>query len=74
MQTTNSPTTAIAKLIQGISEFYKENAHFMLRNRIYCSYAPQQKCLGMIKVAAKKIYVYRALRNNAIVLPYTFVS
>lgn len=74
IQTTNSPTTAITKLIQGISEFYKENAHFMLRNRIYCSYAPQQKCLGMIKVAAKRFTFIEQYEYNASALPYTFVE
>ncbi len=73
-QTTESPLTAITKLIQGISELQKENAHFILRNRIYSSYIPEKKCLGTIKVAAKRTTFIEQFQNNNIELPYIFVE
>lgn len=53
-QNSTLPLTAITKLIQGISEKYKENSHFILRNKIYTSAPPTNICLSMIKVAAKR--------------------
>ena len=70
--TINSPLTAITKLIQGISEYYKENAHYILRRKIFTSYFPTNKCLGMIKVAAKRFSYLSNSQANLFPIPFAF--
>lgn len=50
-----SPSSAVVNLLQGIFEQYIDQSFFILRNRIYTTSLPQQRCLGMVKVAAKRI-------------------
>ncbi|MGY3802663.1 Bd3614 family nucleic acid deaminase [Pigmentibacter ruber] len=67
-----SPLTAVTKLIQGISEQYKENAHYILRKKIYTSYIPTNMCLGMIKVAAKRFSYVANSQVNLLPISYQF--
>ena len=51
----NEPQSSVTVLIQGIYERYPALARLLMRNRIYASNAPTEMCLGMVKVAAKRL-------------------
>ncbi|WGL60962.1 Bd3614 family nucleic acid deaminase [Pigmentibacter sp. JX0631] len=72
--TNDSPLTAVTKLIQGISEQYKDNAHSILRKKIYTSYFPTNKCLGMIKVAAKRFAYLSSSQTNLFPIPFEIIE
>ncbi|MEO7164041.1 MAG: Bd3614 family nucleic acid deaminase [Bdellovibrionia bacterium] len=48
-------TSAIVQLIQGIYDTHPDQAHTILRNRIYTNAALTEMCHGMIRVAAKRV-------------------
>lgn len=50
-----APTSAVVKLIQGIYETRPEMARQIVRARIYTTMRPTEMCLGMVRVAAKRI-------------------
>lgn len=50
-----SPSSAVVTLLQGVFEKYIDHSFFILRNRIYTTSLPQHRCLGMVKVVAKRI-------------------
>ena len=69
---TLKPESATTVLIQGIYQHFQAEALRILRNRIFCSSAPSEMCLGMIKVAAKRGGSVVAPKNHALVVPFEF--
>jgi tRNA(Arg) A34 adenosine deaminase TadA len=50
------PTSSIVNLIQGIYSRFPRDARRIIRNRIFTTQsAPSEMCLGMVKVAAKRL-------------------
>src|SRR4051794_7209716 len=50
------PLSAIVILIQGIYEADPQMARKILRNPIFSTATPTEMCLGMVKVAAKRVH------------------
>ena len=61
----HSPVSAVTSLIQGIYEHHPDQAHFIIRNRIYTNQT-QATALsyGMVKVAAKRIIYGTTLSHS----------
>jgi len=63
---TKEPYSALTQLIQGIYEFYPEMARKRVRNRIYATFSPTEMCLGMVKVAAKRLTANVTPKNHGL--------
>jgi tRNA(Arg) A34 adenosine deaminase TadA len=51
----NAPTSAIARLIQGVYSHDPKNALKLIRNRLFSTSLATEMCHGMVKVAAKRL-------------------
>ncbi len=65
-----SPSSAVVVLLQGIFEQLVDHSFFVLRNRIYTTSVPQKRCLGMVKVVAKRISGEITPVNHGAVVPF----
>lgn len=54
------PSSAVVKLLQGIFDQLRDHAFFVLRNRIFASYAVSQMDRGMVSLVAKRFAVVEA--------------
>ncbi len=67
------PYSPVTILIQGIYQEYPEIALKILRNKIFTNYYPSEMCLGMVKVAAKRIaYINNFSDQNILIHEQTF--
>lgn len=57
------PVSAVTSLIQGIYALLPLTARAILRNRIYTTAKPTEMCLGMVRVAAKRLSIVESVEQ-----------
>lgn len=71
---TEAPSSAVVKLLQGLFEYFVDHSFFILRNRIYTTGSISEMCLGMVKVVAKRISDNVLPMNTSLELNFEFIE